>query len=85
MQSIGDSWNYITNVQAKLGWSAAWNSLLVLPSAVLLDRVYFETCSKAGLLLLPMVVWLLVANALVWGIWDLNGRQKLLPTLKADA
>ena len=56
----------------------------MLPSAVIVDRAYFVVCPTAGWLLLPMVVWLCVANALVWGIWDLNGRQRLLPVVKAN-
>lgn len=45
------------------------------------DRVWLgvQVSAAAGLTLLPLALWLTVANALVWGTWRLNGRPPLLP------
>jgi tryptophan-rich sensory protein len=80
VQSIGDTWNHITNVQCKLGVSALFNTLFVLPSAIAVDYLYFNVTETAGWVLFPMVCWLTIACVLVWSIWDLNDRQELLPT-----
>lgn len=79
MQSIGDTWNYINNHQQRLGVSAVWNTVFVWPSAACVVALYFQTAPTAGYVLSPMVVWLTIANALVWSIWQLNGKQGLLP------
>lgn len=79
MQAIGDTWNYVTNTQARLGTSALGVTTFVLPSAFAAVAMYYATNPIAGLTLLPMAIWLTVATVLCWSIWDLNGKQPLLP------
>jgi translocator protein len=80
VQSIGDTWNHINNARAELGFSAIWNTALVWTSAAATTALYFQKSTAAGLVLLPMNVWLTIALALIWSIWDLNDRQPLLPS-----
>eukprot|EP00892_Ulva_mutabilis_P011584 jgi/Ulvmu1/8799/UM048_0054.1 len=82
--AIGDTWNYVTNAQQRLGQSATGVSAFVFTSAVATVATYYTVTPNAGLLLLPLPLWLLVAQVLVWSIWDLNGRQPLLPRQATD-
>ena len=84
MQAIGDTWNYVTNTQARLGTSALGASTFVLPSALAVVAAYYTVSPRAALTLLPLPLWLTVANVLVWSIWDLNDRQPLLPRKASD-
>lgn len=84
MQAIGDTWNYVTNTQARLGSSALGATTFVLPSAVAVVATYYSVTPQAGLTLLPLPLWLTVAQALAWSIWGLNGRQPLLPRKAAE-
>ena len=79
MQAIGDTWNYVTNTQARLGVSAAGVTAFVFSSSVAVVAGYYSAVPTAGLILLPLPLWLCVAQVLTWSIWDLNGRQPLLP------
>ena len=79
VQCIGDTWNYITNAQGKKGVSLVVNLAFVWTSAAAVDALYFQVDRTAGLTLLPMCVWLTIAAALIYAIWDLNGREDLLP------
>jgi translocator protein len=84
LQSIGDTWNYINTAQARLGWAAVFSTALVWPAAAVQVYLYWQTSPTAGLTLLPLVIWLSVANVLIWSIWDRNGRQPLLPLEGAE-
>lgn len=44
-----------------------------------------QVSTRAGLTILPLAIWLAVANALVWGTWRINGQQPLLPRKDAAA
>ncbi|MBT9310985.1 TspO/MBR family protein [Leptothoe kymatousa] len=81
--ALGDTWNTIFTVEGRLG--AAVPMVLVGPllSAVVVVFAYWQTVALAGQLLLPMVIWLGVASALVIAIWQLNGAEPMYP-LKLD-
>lgn len=79
--SIGDTWNYINNKQQKMGFAATVITSGVWTSAACLAAVYYKTVPTAGLIILPLCIWLTIATALVWSIWDLNGREDLLPRM----
>jgi tryptophan-rich sensory protein len=83
VQAIGDTWNYITNSKGEMGVSVAYVSLVWI-SAAALDYVYFTTSTTAGYVLLPLCFWLTAAAALVYGLWDVNGRASLLPIVEAS-
>lgn len=78
---VGDTWNCITNVERRQGTSAL-GVFAVLASVYAAVGVYFQTVPLAGKLLAPSAVWISIATVLTWSIWNLNGRQPLLP--KAD-
>ncbi|CAM9654168.1 unnamed protein product, partial [Hapterophycus canaliculatus] len=40
---------------------------------------YYQVLPKAGLVLLPSLLWISVANLLVQSIWRLNGKEPLYP------
>ncbi|OUS48030.1 tryptophan-rich sensory protein [Ostreococcus tauri] len=77
--SIGDTWNSINNVEKKLG-VAAIGVLFVVGSAYNVVAQYYKVLPTAGYMIAPLAIWLTVATALVWGIWNINGRQVLYPT-----
>lgn len=79
-QAIADTWNYITNSKGEMGVSVAYVSIVWL-SAAALDYSYFTVNTTAGYVLLPLCVWLTAAAALVFSLWDVNGRAPLLPTI----
>lgn len=81
--ALGDTWNTIFTVEGRLG--AAVPVVLVGPlaSAIVVTSSYWSIVPLAGQLLLPMVMWLGVASALVLSIWQLNGAEPWYP-LKLD-
>ena len=84
MQAIGDTWNYINNTQQKMGFAAVVVTSCVWTSAAALALLYFKTLPAAGFTILPLCIWLTIATALVWSIWDLNGREPLLPLVPLE-
>lgn len=84
MQAIGDTWNYVNNTQQKLGFAAIVVTSCVWTSAAGLAFLYFKALPVAGFTILPLCIWLTIATALVWSIWDLNGREDLLPRVPVE-
>ncbi|MEL4897856.1 TspO/MBR family protein [Crocosphaera sp. Alani8] len=78
--ALGDTWNTIFTVERRFG--AAFPVVILGPwlSAIIVTIIYGQTISLAGFLLLPSVIWLTVACVLVYGIWQLNGREPFYPT-----
>lgn len=79
--ALGDTWNTVFTVEGRLG--AAVPVVLVGPlaSAIVVTGSYWKVVPLAGQLLLPMVIWLSVASALVISIWQLNGAEPLYPLI----
>lgn len=78
--SIGDWWNFVTNKEKMLGVSAV-GVLFVLSSAWFAIYQYYSVLPTAGFVLMPLGIWLSIATALVWSIWDINKpRMRLWPT-----
>ncbi|CAG9461015.1 unnamed protein product [Pedinophyceae sp. YPF-701] len=77
--AIGDTWNHINNVELRKG-GAALGVLFVWASAAFATHMYAQTLPKAAYVLAPSLVWLAIAACLIWSIWDLNGREELIPT-----
>ncbi|MEL6331613.1 MAG: tryptophan-rich sensory protein, partial [Cyanobacteria bacterium J06626_26] len=79
--ALGDTWNTVFTVEGRLG--AAVPVVLVGPlaSAIVVTGSYWKVVPLAGQLLLPMVIWLGVASALVISIWQLNGAEPLYPLI----
>ena len=76
---IGDTWNCITNIEQRLGFSAL-TVLIVLASVYSAVAVYFTTLPLAGYLLAPSAVWISIATVLSWTIWRMNEpNEPLLP------
>ncbi|MGD1853319.1 MAG: TspO/MBR family protein [Leptolyngbyaceae cyanobacterium] len=77
--ALGDTWNTIFTVEGRLG--AAVPAVLAGPlaSSILVTAVYWQIVPLAGQLLLPMVIWLGIASALVLSIWQLNGAEPWYP------
>ena len=76
---IGDTWNCITNIEQRLGFSAL-TVLIVLASVYSEVAVYFTTLPLAGYLLAPSAVWISIATVLTWTIWRMNEpNEPLLP------
>lgn len=81
--SVGDTWNHINNVEKRLGVAVPVVFLVWLSVAHAAFR-YYQALPKAGLVLLPSVVWIAVANLLVQSIWRLNGKESLYPAKKTS-
>ncbi|MBE9067546.1 tryptophan-rich sensory protein [Leptolyngbya cf. ectocarpi LEGE 11479] len=77
--ALGDTWNTIFTVEGRLGAAVPAVLLGPLASSVAVVAVYWQTVPLAGQLLVPMVVWLGVASALVISIWQLNGAEPWYP------
>lgn len=77
--ALGDTWNTIFTVEGRLG--AAVPVVIIGPwlSAIVVTFIYWQTTVLAGLLLAPSVIWITVACALVYSIWQLNGCEPLYP------
>ncbi|HIK05565.1 MAG TPA: TspO/MBR family protein [Trichormus sp. M33_DOE_039] len=77
--ALGDTWNTIFTVERRLG--AAVPVVILGPwlSAIVVTAVYWQTNPVAGMILSFSCVWLTVAAALVFRIWQLNGSEPLYP------
>jgi tryptophan-rich sensory protein len=88
--ALGDTWNVINNSEKRLG-VACIGVLFVMSSSVAAAHQYYAVLPRAGLVILPLVLWLCVATLLVFDIHRVNGglaAHALYPTvgsrLKAD-
>lgn len=77
--ALGDTWNTIFTVEGRLGAAVPVVLAGPLASSVVVAAVYWQVVPLAGQLLLPMVLWLGVASALVISIWRLNGAEPWYP------
>lgn len=77
--ALGDTWNTIFTVERRLG--AAVPVVILGPwlSAIVVTAIYWQTLPLAGMILSFSCVWLTVAAALVFRIWQLNGSEPLYP------
>ncbi|AHJ31074.1 TspO/MBR family protein [Nodularia spumigena CS-584] len=77
--ALGDTWNTIFTVERRLG--AAVPVVILGPwlSALVVTAIYWQTVPLAGMILSFSCVWLTVATALVFRIWQLNGSEPLYP------
>jgi tryptophan-rich sensory protein len=69
--AVGDTWNYINNVEKRLGTASVGVGFVAL-SAYTLVFQYFRVDRTAGLLIAPSAAWITVAAGLVWTIWNIN-------------
>ena len=81
---FGDVWNFVNNVENDRG-VAVPGVFLCLLSASATVYFYYRALPAAGLVLLPLPVWLCVASALVTTIYSLNGGGPMYPALAPDA
>lgn len=83
--SIGDTWNTINNVEARLGTSAV-AVFFVLGSALYATKGYYDVLPLAAKVLAPSCVWLSVATLLVVSIYRLNyvlfNKPSLFPSIQ---
>ena len=82
--AVGDTWNSINNVERRLGVACVGVGFVLL-SVVNVVVQYLRVDRTAGLLIAPSAVWISVATALVWTIWNINPRadgtrEPLAPT-----
>lgn len=82
--SLGDTWNTIFTVEGRLGAAVPVVLIGPLASAMVVAALYWQVVPLAGQLLLPMVLWLGIASALVVSIWQLNGAEPWYPLLLED-
>ncbi|TAE59332.1 MAG: TspO protein [Nostocales cyanobacterium] len=77
--AVGDTWNTIFTVERRLG--AAVPVVILGPwlSAIVVTAIYWQTVPLSGMILSFSCVWLTVAAALVFRIWQLNGSEPLYP------
>ena len=71
--AVGDTWNSINNVERRLGVACVGVGFVLL-SVVNVVVQYLRVDRTAGLLIAPSAVWISVATALVWTIWNINPR-----------
>ena len=79
---VGDVWNFVNNVENDRG-VAVPGVFLCLLSASATVAAYWQVLPRAGLVLLPLPLWLCVASTLVTSIYFLNGRGPLYPAKDA--
>lgn len=77
--ALGDTWNTIFTVEGRLGAAVPVVLGGPLASSIVVVVMYWQVIPLAGQLLLPMVIWLGVASALVISIWQLNGTEPWYP------
>lgn len=77
--ALGDTWNTIFTVEGRLGAAVPMVLVGPLASSIVVVASYWRVVPLAGQLLLPMVIWLGVASALVISIWRLNGVEPMYP------
>lgn len=77
--AVGDTWNTIFTVERRLG--AALPVVILGPwlSCLIVTAIYWQINPIAGVILAPSCIWLTVAAALVFSIWQLNGMEPLYP------
>lgn len=78
----GDTWNTINNTEGRLG-TAALTVPFVWATAAYTTVKYYVVSKQAAKVLFPSVVWLTVANFLVFSIFKLNNsgnRYSLFPS-----
>ena len=83
--ALGDTWNTIFTVEGRLGLAVPVVLVGPLASAAVVTVIYWQVMPLAGQLLLPMVIWLGVASALVISIWQLNGKEPWYPLVLSEA
>jgi tryptophan-rich sensory protein len=77
--------NHCNNVDNNLGMAVPGVIFGCLGSGIFVTSSYYQVDANAGLLLVPMCLWLSIASALVYSIWDINPdtktgeRQPLVP------
>lgn len=80
---IGDTWKTITNVEKRLGasaavctlvWASVWNAIYR----------YYQVVPKAGYVLAPSGVWITIATVLTFSIWRLNTPIQPLYPVKGN-
>ena len=74
--SIGDTWNYVNNIECRFGLSFVLSIVGVWASVVSVTAIYFSVSEVAGWVILPSAVWLTVAMKLIGDIWVLNGKVR---------
>lgn len=83
--SIGDTWNTINNVERRMG-TATLVVPMVLASAAFTLKQMSLVSTTAAYVISPMVLWLTIANCLVYSIWKINyalaGRPSLFPSVE---
>lgn len=77
--ALGDTWNTIFTVESRLGAAVPVVLMGPLASSLVVTAAYWQAVPRAGYLLAPMCVWLIVASALVFEIWRLNGQEPWYP------
>ena len=50
-------------------------------SSIAATYAFSTVDATAGYVLLPSAVWIGIASVLVYSIWELNGKQPMVPTL----
>ena len=79
--SVGDTWNYVNNVQKRTGVAAS-GVVCVTAGAIATTALFFGVLPQAGWVLAPSCVWLVIASVLVISIWRINdpNGNALYPT-----
>ena len=77
--ALGDTWNTIFTVEGRLGAAVPVVLAGPLASSLMVTAAYWQAIPLAGYLLVPMCIWLMVASALVFEIWRLNGQEPWYP------
>ena len=77
--AVGDTWNTIFTVERRLGAAVPVVILGPWVSALVVTAFYWQVKPMAGMILAPSCIWLTVAAALVFRIWQLNGKEPLYP------
>lgn len=83
--ALGDTWNTVFTVEGRLGTAVPVVLAGPLMSSIVVAIGYGKIVPLAGQLLLPMVIWLGVASALVISIWRLNGSEPWYPMQLDDS
>jgi tryptophan-rich sensory protein len=77
--SLGDTWNTIFTVEGRLGAAVPMVMIGPLASAAVVTLSYYQTLPLAGWIILPALLWLVIAAALCVSLWQLNGKEPLYP------
>ena len=82
--AIGDTWNFINNVEQRKGTAVA-GVAFVWASVMTVICLYWKTLPVAGMVLAPSGLWLSIASFLIYSIWRLNGSDPILPLKAASS